>query len=263
MLITGASSGIGAALARGYANPHRILILHGRDDARLAGVARDCEARGAQVITTLFDLRDSATAIAMLTELSAAHVIDLAIVNAGVSSGTAAGDTATGGPTEPWERARAVMAVNIEGALATVAGVLPAMQQRRSGQIALISSLAAYIGMPMTPVYCASKAAVKVYGEALRGGLESQGIAVNVVLPGFVRTPMSERFYVAKPFMISPERAAVSIRRGLARNRARIAFPSVLAWGMWWLALMPPSLSQRILRVCGYSNAGIGATRQR
>src|SRR6266403_1140117 len=196
LLITGATGGIGAALARLYAKPQRTLILHGRDPGRLAALARDCEARGAHVVSTSFDLRD--------------------------------------------------------GAAATIAGVLPEMRRRGAGQIALVSSLEAYIGMPVTPVYSASKAALKAYGEALRGWLAPQGIRVNVVLPGFVRTPMSDRYTAAKPWMMSPERAASLIRRGLERNRARTAFPRLLAWGMWWLSVLPPGVSQRILRALGY-----------
>jgi hypothetical protein len=71
-------------------------------------------------------------------------------------------------------------------------------------------------------------------------------------MPGFVRTPMSDRYTAAKPWMMSPERAAVLIRRGLEHNRPRISFPRVLAWGMWWLSVLPPALSQRILRGLGY-----------
>ena len=247
ILITGATGGIGAALARSYAQHGRTLLLHGRDATRLASVTRDCELRGAQVHAVIFDLRDAAAGIEVLRSLSTQHVIDLAIVNAGVSSAIGTGEEA-----ENWDVARAVLAVNLDGAIATVAGVLPEMRRRSAGQIALVSSLAAYFGLPVTPIYCASKAALKTYGEALRGWLAPQGIAVNVVLPGFVRTAMSDRFAAGKPLMLSPERAAILIRRGLERNRARIAFPRMLAWGMWWLAVLPPPISQRILRVLGY-----------
>jgi len=247
VLITGATGGIGSALARSYAQPGRLLILHGRDSARLAALTRDCEARGAQVVSTSFDLRDGATAVAALRQLSNSHMIDLAIVNAGVSSMIGGGEE-----VENWETARAVLAVNLDGAIATVAGVLPDMRLRGAGQIAIVSSLAAYYGLPVTPIYCASKAALKVYGEALRGWLAPQGIAVNVVLPGFVHTPMSERFPGAKPFLISPERAATLIRRGLKRNRGRIAFPRVLAWGMWCLTALPAAFSQWMVRVAGF-----------
>jgi len=247
VLITGATGGIGAALARSYARPGRVLILHGRDTARLASLTQECETRGAQVHRVTFDLRDAAAAIEALRALSSRYVIDLAVVNAGVSSAIG-----TGREAENWDAARAVLAVNLDGAIATVAAVLPDMRRRGTGQIAIVSSLAAYFGLPVTPIYCASKAALKAYGEALRGWLAPQGIAVNVVLPGFVRTPMSEAFPGAKPFLMSPERAASLIRRGLERNRARIAFPRILAWGMWCLAALPAALSQWMVRVAGF-----------
>jgi short-subunit dehydrogenase len=248
ILITGATGGIGGALARSYARPGRTLLLHGRDSSRLASLTRECEMRGAQVHGVTFDLRDAATTIAALRGLSDQHLIDLAVVNAGVSG--ALGD---GAEAENWDLAKAVLAVNLDGAIATVAGVLPDMRRRRAGQIAIMSSLAAYAGLPITPTYCASKAALKIYGEALRGWLASEGIAVNVVLPGFVRTPMSDRFPAAKPFLMSPERAATVIRRGLERNRARIAFPRTLASAMWFLSVAPAALSQWLVRTAGFS----------
>jgi len=247
VLITGATGGIGEALARRYAQTGRTLILHGRDQARLGAIARACETGGARVVCVTFDLCDAPGTEAALRTLSNEHAIDLAIINAGVSRMVGAGEE-----VESWEIAKTVLAVNLDGAIASIAGVLPEMRRRGSGQIAVISSLEAYFGLPVTPIYCASKSALKAYGEALRGWLAPQGIAVNVVLPGFVRTPMSDRFQGPKPWMLSPDRAAMLIRRGLERNSARIAFPRVLAWGMWWLAVLPASWSQWLVRVLGY-----------
>ena len=247
ILITGATGGIGAALARSYAQPGCLLILHGRDTARLASLTHECEMRGAKVHGVTFDLRDADAAIEAMRSLSSEYVIDLAIVNAGVSSAIGKGLEA-----ENWDTAREVLAVNLDGAIATVAGVLPEMRRRGAGQIALVSSLAAYFGLPITPIYCASKGALKTYGEALRGWLAPQGVAVNVVMPGFVRTPMTERFSGARPMLMSPERAATLIRRGLERNRARIAFPRMLAWGMWCLSVLPAALSQWMVRFAGF-----------
>jgi short-subunit dehydrogenase len=210
-------------------------------------LSQECESRGAQVHAVTFDLREPQATIAALRSLSSQHVIDLVIVNAGVTR--AIGD---GLEAENWEAARAVLSVNLDGAIATVAGVLPEMRRRAGGQIAIVSSLAAYFGLPVTPTYCASKAALKVYGEAMRGWLAPQGIAVNVVMPGFVRTPMNEGLPGATPFLMSPERAATLIRRGLARNRARIAFPRRLAWVMWLLSVLPAALSQWMVRAGGF-----------
>jgi short-subunit dehydrogenase len=248
ILITGATGGIGAALARGYAQPGRTLILHGRNASRLASLTRECELRGAQVHNLTFDLRDATAAISILRCLSREHAIDLAIVSTGVSQAICEGFAA-----EEWDVAKTILAVNLDGAIATVAGVLPAMRRRGFGQIVLVSSLAAYFGLPITPAYCASKAALKVYGEAMRGWLASQGVAVNVVLPGFVHTQMSDGFPGAKPFLMSPERAATLIRRGLEHNRGRIAFPRRLALAMWFLSVLPAALSQWMVRTAGFA----------
>ena len=247
MLITGATGGIGAALARNYANAGRTLILHGRDQARLAALCESCKQRGARVLSVTFDLRDSRTVIEELRRISQSDCPDLVIANAGITRMIRREEDA-----EPFEAAHDILAVNLEGALATVAGVLPEMTRRGFGQIALMSSMAAYYGLPRTPAYSASKAALKVYGEALRAWLAPQGIAVSVILPGFVDTPMTDSLTGPKPSTLSADRAALLVRRGLDRNRARIAFPRALAWGMPWLSVLPAPLAEWIMRSLGF-----------
>jgi short-subunit dehydrogenase len=241
VLITGATGGLGRALALRYARAGRTMVLHGRDEIRLQEVCGTCAGQGAQVVPIAFDLRDIEGFRACLGQIVASTPIDLAIVNAGVSR-------TNGGDGETWEDVELVLDVNVRAALATVCVLVPHMLRRGHGQIALIASLAAYHGMPLTPSYCASKAALKAYGEALRGWLAPHGIAVNVVLPGFVKTPMSDAFAGAKPFMISADDAARRIQDGLARNRARISFPQPLAFGAWLLAVLPASWSQALVR---------------
>jgi short-subunit dehydrogenase len=247
VLITGATGGIGSALARHYAQPQRLLVLQGRDPERLEALARGCRDRGAEVRTAALDLRDQQAVRNWLDALLGEMPVDLAILNAGVTSNVRRGPDG-----ESWEDVERVIDVNLRAALLAVDRLLPAMRRRGRGQIALISSLSAYHGLGLTPAYCASKAALKAYGEALRGWLEPRGIAVNVVLPGFVRSAMSDDFPGPRPFMLQPEDAARRIVRGLARNRARISFPFPLNLGMWALALLPPALATRLLRALGY-----------
>ena len=242
ILITGATGAIGSALALAYAAPGCTLVLHGRNAARLREVAQACEARGARAETRALDLQDVSALIAWLEETGSRHAVDLAIVNAGTI-----GIVRPGGKGEAWQDARRIADVNVRAVLATVTTLLPYMLRRGSGQIALMSSLLAYVGLPAAPAYSASRAAVRIYGETVRAPLARHGIRVNVVLPGFVKSDMSDQLPVSKWFMMSAESAARRIQRGLARNEARISFPWPLALACWSLSLLPPALSQRVL----------------
>jgi len=249
ILITGATGGIGSALAQRYAKPGRNLVLQGRDVVRLEKLATACQALGADVDTAALDFSNAQALDAWLDQLAGQEAFDLLIVNAGVSSNVRQNPEG-----ETWESIQHVIDINLRAALQTVAKLLPTMRQRGHGQIALISSLSAYYGLGLTPAYCASKAALKAYGEASRSWLGGEGIAVNVVLPGFVKTPMSDGFPAAKPFMLQPDRAARIIERGLMRNRARISFPFPLSFAMWGLSVLPAAISERILRALHYGD---------
>ncbi|WP_114391853.1 SDR family NAD(P)-dependent oxidoreductase [Oleisolibacter albus] len=240
ILITGGSSGIGEALALAYAAPGIRLLLTGRDAQRLHAVADACESRGAVVERAVLDVTDRQAMAAWLQAQDDRHPIDLAIANAGISAGT--GD---GGESE--EQARSIFAVNLDGVLNTVHPLIPRMLARRRGQLALISSLAGFRGLPGAPAYCASKAAVRIYGEALRGELAGQGVQVSVVCPGFVRSRMTAVNRFPMPFLMDAERSAAIIRRGLAANRARIAYPFPTYCVSWLLGVLPPALTDRLL----------------
>lgn len=247
ILITGATGGIGGALALEYAASGVTLVLQGRDTAKLAQLKAACEAKGAQVLTKELDVRDLGTLRSWVANLCAAGAPDLVYASAGVNTNT--GPDSRG---EQWAEVQALVEINILAAMATVDAVLPSMRARGSGQVVLLSSLAAYVGLPLTPAYSASKAAMKAYGEGLRGFLAPHGIRVNVVMPGYVESKMCNEMPGPKPFLWTAERAARVIRRGVERNVARITFPFPLDLGTYLLSVLPPGIAQRILRLLDY-----------
>ena len=173
---------------------------------------------------------------------------DLVLVGAGLN--TAVGSN---GEAECWDDSRALLEVNVMAALATVEAALPAMRARGNGQIALFSSLAGWRGLPVTPTYSASKAAIRVYGEAIRDWLAPEGVRINVILPGYVESKMCFEMPGPKPFLWTAEKAARRIKRGLAANQGRISFPFPLNLGTWLLGVIPQRLSSFILRGLNYS----------
>lgn len=242
ILITGASSGLGEALARLYARPNTFLALVGRDPARLAHAADACRAAGAEVTSATLDVTDDAALAKWIADLDRTRRFDLVIANAGISAGT-------GGGGETPEQTRRITAVNVNGVLNTVTPLIAPMTGRGRGQIALMSSLASFRGFPGAPAYCASKAWVRVWGEALRAELAPAGVEVSVICPGFVDTRMTQTNRFHMPLLMTVERAARIIVRGLAVNRGRIAFP----WRMYALvriiAALPGSLMDVLLRL--------------
>lgn len=237
IVITGASSGIGAALALAYARPGASLALSGRDRARLDAVAERCRAGGAAVEPATIDVTDRTAMAQWLEGLDRAAPLDLAIANAGVD----------GAAFAPEERLRGVFRVNFDGTVNTIEPALERMRARGRGQIAIMASLAGFVGMPGAPAYGASKAAARVLGEALRARHAPEGVEISVICPGFVRTAMTAGNRFPMPFLWDAERAAQRIVRGLARNEGRIAFPWPMYAGVLALQALPQFLQQRLL----------------
>lgn len=222
IFVTGASSGIGRALAVEYAGPGRQLGLLARREALLNETAETCRRRGAAVFMRAADVLDRA---AMTTAAEAflawAGGVDMIVANAG------------GGQQEDLLDAAVLdqtLRLNVTGVAHTFAPFLPALREAGGGLLVGVASLAGYRGMPHAPSYGAAKAALISYLEALRIRVAPWGLRVATVCPGYVRTPLTAgNPYM--PWLLEPEHAARLIRRGLERGRSQIVFP-------WQLALL-------------------------
>ncbi|MDW8314533.1 MAG: SDR family NAD(P)-dependent oxidoreductase [Rhodovarius sp.] len=239
VLITGASSGIGAALAQASAAPGVVLHLGGRDAGRLASVAERCRSLGAAAYPARIDVRDAS---AMAEWIGGAGRLDLVVANAGVGAGTGHG-------CESPADARTVFETNLTGALNTVLPAIAVMAAQPPGRdgwrgrVAVVSSLAAFIAASSAPAYCASKAALQRWAEARDATERRRGIRLHAICPGFVRTPMTARNPFPMPWLMTPEEAAQRILAGLAAGRRRIVFP----WPLYALARLAGALPQGLV----------------
>jgi short-subunit dehydrogenase len=241
IVITGASSGIGEALALDYAAPGVALALTGRDAARLEAVAAACRAKGSAVVADTVDVVDREKLAAWLTAFDDAHPVDLLIANAGISIDK---DNSS---LDDFSVIRKTFDVNVGGVLNTVEPLMSRLMARGRGQIAVVSSLASFIGLPYSASYNASKAAVRVWGESIRYVLRKSGVGVSVICPGFVASRMTANAPFPMPFLMSAERASTIIRRGLERNHARIAFPIGTKAAVWLGQALPGRWTARLL----------------
>ncbi len=225
VLITGASSGIGRALGVALAAPGVTLHLGGRDPGRLEEAAAACRSHGATALPRVLAVTD---AEAMRDWITEAGPLDLAIANAGISGGTAEA-------MESEAQTRAIFATNIDGVLNTVLPAMSLMARQPAdgrgvrGRIAAVASIAAFIPGPGAPAYCASKAAVDSWIVGAAPSARAQGILLTSLCPGFITTPMTAVNDYPMPGIMSAERAAGLMLRGIRAGRRRVTFPLWLA----------------------------------
>ncbi|MFZ4541923.1 MAG: SDR family NAD(P)-dependent oxidoreductase [Rickettsiales bacterium] len=234
VLITGASSGIGVGLAAEYARADTTLILLGRNQERLEQIASVCRTEGARVEVAAIDVRDKAAMAEFILRMDDVTPIDLVIANAGISTGSFSGE-------ETLAAAEAVFEINVTGVINTIHPIVPRMTARGHGQIAIMSSLAGICALPGAPAYSASKAAVRVYGDALRGKLKASGVHVSVICPGWISTPLTAKNDFPMPFIMPVSDAATRIKRGLSKKKSRIAFPFALYFPLRVFGILPVS----------------------
>ena len=236
ILISGASSGIGAALARAYAAAGVRLVLWGRNSERLEAVASDCRARGAATATSCFDLTDLP---ALNAALAAAGPIELAIFNAGL--GGSLPHDAIAQDSAATER---MATVNFTAPAIGANVMADRMGKNGGGQIVLIGSVAAMFPLPMAPVYSGSKAGLALFADALDARVRRRGVRVSLVSPGFVDTPMSQGLKEPRPFLIDADRAAAIIRKKVAHGARHIVLP----WPFAVIAVLAGFIPKRIVR---------------
>jgi short-subunit dehydrogenase len=209
-IITGASSGIGAAMARELSRRGYALVLL----ARRADLIQQLASELPNTVASPCDVTDKA---AVADAVARAGGIDLAIANAGVGI--------SGWATKLIAEAEQMMRVNYFGMLYLFDAVIPGMMERRSGRFAGIASLAGLRGLPTAAGYSASKAAMQAYLEAARIELKKFNVRVITVNPGFIATPMTEKNNFKMPFLMSAERAAKIIVDGIERGKRVVEFP--------------------------------------
>lgn len=241
LVVTGASSGLGAAIAQSYAEPGTVLGLIGRNTDRLEKVATICRQRGALVEVGSIDVRNTAGLTKWLQDFDDCHAIEILVANAGIAN-----EVSPSGARELLA-AISILDVNLNGAVATVMAVADRMRGRRRGQLVLMSSLAGIRPLPDMPVYGASKAGLISYGNALRGQLRHDGVKVTVICPGFVETPMSAQHRGPRPLLMTTDQAVRHIRKAIERGASMTSFPMSLALGLHLLALLPAAVADRII----------------
>jgi NAD(P)-dependent dehydrogenase (short-subunit alcohol dehydrogenase family) len=237
VFLTGASSGIGEALARDYAARGATLGLFARRRSALDALAASLgagagnAAASSKVAVYAGDVRDAASLSAAATDFIARYgVPDVVIANAGVSRGTLT-EYVEDGPAF-----RAVFDTNVLGLVHTFQPFVAAMREAGSGTLVGIASVAGLRGLPGSGAYSASKAAAITYLESLRVELASSGIAVVTICPGYIDTPMTEKNPYSMPFLLRADKAAQLIARAIARRRRYYVLP-------WQMALVGRLLS--------------------
>jgi short-subunit dehydrogenase len=240
IFITGASSGIGEAMARHYAGADTEIGLFARRRDFLERLASSLPGRTAVYPA---DIADTAAIAAAAKDFMARFgTPDLVVANAGISIGTHGDEIAD------VEKLRRVLEVNVGGLAATLAAFAPAMRAAGSGTLCGIASVAGFRGLPGAGAYSASKAAARTWLEALRVELAGSGVSVVTICPGYVDTPLTQVNRYRMPFIISSDEAAKRFARAIAAKRRLVVIPWQMALASTFLRLLPAWLYDRVMK---------------
>jgi NADP-dependent 3-hydroxy acid dehydrogenase YdfG len=235
VFITGASSGLGRGLALRYAQSGATVHAAARREDELRKLA--AEAPAGSILPVQLDVQDTEALVAAIrqAEQASGGVLDLVIANAGVGRPSSARKM-------DWTIVRWILDVNVTAACVTLAAALPAMIERNAGQVVMMSSLAAFRGMPGNAAYCASKAAVSTFMESVRVDLRRTGVRATTIYPGFVKTELTAKNKFPMPFLMELDRAVEVMVKGIARGAKTIAYPLPMVAITRTLGALPRSI---------------------
>lgn len=242
--ITGAGTGIGRATALRLAEEGSDVVISGRRHEVLQQVADDARAAGymGRILPLVMDVTQPDANQQALDRIETQwRLPDLVIFNAGNHKPMPLDELSV-------DTCRSLMDINFLAVMAGLEAVLPRMRARGRGQVACVASLASYRGLPTAAAYGASKAALINACEALAVELQGSGVRLQVVNPGFVRTPLTDQNPFEMPQLISPEEAAYQLVKGLGSRRFEIRFPSAFARTLALLRMLPYGLYFRLIK---------------
>lgn len=233
VFITGASSGIGAALASFYARQGAELALVGRRQEALLALQNDLPGRHS---TYALDVRDRSSLHAAAHDFLAGGPVDIVIASAGISAGTLTEEP------DDFRVFEAIIATNLNATVATFEPFIASMKQRGQGRLVGIASVAAVRGLPGAGAYSASKAAVRAYCESLRVELSQSGVKVVTIAPGFIQTPMTANNPYKMPFLMPADRFACLAGQAIEKGVSYKVIPWQMAWVAKLLRIVPDGL---------------------
>ncbi|MFT3962117.1 SDR family oxidoreductase [Propionivibrio sp.] len=241
VFITGASSGIGGALAHHYARQGATLGLAARRGDLLRTLAAELAAAGAAGVSEYpLDVTDADALRDAAADFLTGGAPDIVVANAGVSSGTLTECR------EDLAAIRRILEINVYGLAATFSPFIPAMRERGQGRLAGIASVAGIRGLPGAEAYSASKAAAIAYLESLRVELRGSGVRVVTIAPGYIATPMTAHNPYPMPFMLPADEAARRFARAIAKGTSYTVIPWQMGIVAKGLRLLPNWLYDRL-----------------
>lgn len=247
VFLTGASSGIGAALASEMAMRGAIVGLLARREELLKEISVEIERGGGIARIFAVDITDAnAVAGAAQSLRDEFGGIDILIANAGIGGNNReTRNLEAEGVTE-------VINTNLIGAVNSVAAVLPSMLERRSGQLIAISSLAGFRGLPKSAAYCASKAGMTAFFESVRLDVQNRGVHVTIIQPGFIKTPLTSGRGAKMPFLMELQDAIPLFLDAVEKKKKFAAFPWQMAAIVRVAGFLPASLYDKIAAAAAF-----------